>query len=253
MKLDDKAMDMINKALKEFGATDRVKKMEAGFGGGKCPKHIVDFYIRDKNYFAFLMGTIYNQQMPAEHVWAIPYNLFKILGHLDPLKISNMSVRDILSLFDKLPRKPRYPPQMAQQTIEGAKKIINEYRGNVENLWADNPTCSQVQKRFEDFKGIGQKKAAMATETLVKKFNIPLRDRSGLDIAVDSLVIRVFKRCGFVDQEDKNLVILKARELNPEYPGILDRPCWEIGRSYCFPTNPDCNNCPIGDVCLRRI
>ena len=208
-------MEGINKALKEFGASDRVKEIEAGFGGGKCPEHIVDFYLRDKNYFALLLGTIYNQQMPAEHVWAIPYNLFKMLGHLDPLRISSMSVQDVLSLFDKLPRKPRYPPQMAQQTIEAAKIIINEYGGNVENLWVYNPTCAQVQKRFEEFKGIGQKKAAMATETLVKKVNIPLRDRSGLDIAVDSLVIRVFKRCGFVDREDKNLVISKTREMTP--------------------------------------
>jgi endonuclease III len=246
-------VDKVNEALKEFGALDRVKKMEAGFGGGKCPKHIIDFYTRGKNYFAFLLGTIYNQQMPAEHVWAIPYNLFRMLGHLDPLEISGMSVHYVLSLFDKLPRKPRYPPQMAQQTIEAAKKIINEYGGIVENLWTDNPTCSQMQRRFEEFKGIGQKKAAMATETLVKKFNIPLRDRSGLDIAVDSLVIRVFRRCGFVDREDKNLVISKARELNPEYPAILDRPCWEIGRSYCFPANPDCNNCPIGNICPKHI
>jgi endonuclease III len=246
-------MDEVNKALKEFGALDRVKEMEAGFGGGKCPKYINDFYVTDKSYFAFLLGVIYSQGIPAEAVWPIPYNLFKMLGHLDPAVISKLSANDVLSLFNKLPRKPRYPRKMAYWTIEAAQKILNDYEGNVENIWGDSPTCSQVQERFEGFKGISQKKAAMTTETLVKKFDIPLKDRSGLDIAADREVIRIFKRCGFVEQEDKNLVISKARQLNPEYPAILDRPCWEIGRSYCFPTNPDCNNCPIGDVCLRKI
>ena len=132
-----------------------------------------------------------------------------------------------------------------------AQNILNNYNGKVENIWADNPTCAQVQKRFEGFNGLGQKKAAMATETLVKKFDVPLRDRSGLDIAADDLVTRVFRRCGFIKYEDKNLVISKARELNPDYPAVLDRPCWVIGRNYCFPTNPNCVECPIGDICPK--
>lgn len=248
-----KRLNIINETLKEFGISDKVKEMEVGFGGGKVPQHIVDFYIKDKNYFAFFLGVLYDQQMPAEVVWQIPYNLYKILGHLDLHAISIMSVEDLLSLFEKLPRKPRYPPKMAKRTIEAARKFINDYNGKVDNIWADNPTCFQVQKRFEEFNEIGQKKAAMAVEALVKKFNFPLRNRSGLDIAADSLVIRVFKRCGFIEYEDKVLVIAKARQLNPDYPGILDRPCWEIGRSYCFATNPDCNNCPIGNVCKKQL
>lgn len=242
----------VNEALKEFGNTEKVKKMEVGFGGGKVPQHIVDFYIKDKNYFAFFLGVLYDQHMPAEVVWQIPYNLFKILGHLDLHKISIMSVGEVLSLFEKLPRKPRYPPQMAKQTIDAARKIIKEYGGRVDNIWADNPACSQVQERFEGFNGIGQKKAAMAVSALVKKYNYPLRNRSGLDIAADSLVIRVFKRCGFITSEDKESTISKARRLNPDYPGILDRPCWEIGRSYCFPQKPNCTACPIGSVCPKQ-
>jgi len=244
-------MDKINETLKEFGTSEKVKKMEVGFGGGKVPQHIVDFYIKDKNYFGFFLGVLYDQQMPAEVVWQIPYNMFSSLGHLDIHIISKMSGQDVLSLFEKLPRKPRYPPQMAMQTVEAARKIITDYSGKVENIWADNLTCNQVQKRFEEFNGIGQKKAAMAVSMIVKKYNFPIRERSGLDIASDSLVIRVFKRCGFIEYEDKALTISKARELNPDYPGILDRPCWEIGRSYCFATNPDCEYCPIGDCCPK--
>ncbi|MFA4919902.1 MAG: hypothetical protein WC581_11720 [Thermodesulfovibrionales bacterium] len=37
-------MNEINQALKEFGTSEKVKKMEVGFGGGKVPEHIVNFY-----------------------------------------------------------------------------------------------------------------------------------------------------------------------------------------------------------------
>lgn len=246
-------MGKINQALKQFGATDEVKRGEATFAEGKIPQYMADFYIKEKNYFAFLLGVLYDQQKPAEVIWQIPYRMHETLGHLDPELISKMSYIAIQSLFEKIRLKPRYPRPMAKQTIEAAQTVLDDYNGKVENIWADNPNCSQVQKRFEDFKGVGQKKAAMAVETLVKKYNIPLRDRSGLDIAADDLVTRVFKRCGFVDNENKSLVVSKARELNPDYPGILDRPCWVIGRNYCSQTRPKCVQCPIAQICPKQI
>jgi endonuclease III len=246
-------MGKINQALKQFGATPEVRDGEVTFAQGKIPQSIVDFYIKERNYFAFLLGVLYDQQSKAHVVWKIPYNLFNVLGHLNIKSISEMSYEDMHVLFNELPQKPRLPRDMAMWTIQAAKRILNEYDGRVENIWADNPCCADVQERFQRFDGIGQKKAAMATETLVKKYDIALRDRSGLDIAADDLVTRVFKRCGFVNYEDKKLVVSKARELNPDYPGVLDRPCWVIGGQYCSPINPTCVRCPISDICPKQI
>lgn len=252
-EVNKELIDKINQALKQFGASEEVKSKEATFKEIKLPQSVNDFYIKNKNYFAFLLGVLYDQQRPGEVIWQIPYRLYKTLGHLDPELISKMSYTDILSLFEEIKLKPRYPRPMAKQTIEAAQKIFNEYGGKVENIWADNPTCAQVQKRFGEFNGIGQKKAAMATKILIQKYGIPLRDRSGLDIAADDLLTRMFKRCGFVNYEDKNLVVSKARELNPDYPGILDTTCWIIARNYCSPTSPNCVECPIGDICPKEI
>lgn len=188
-------IDSINKALKDFAATDTVKHMEVGFGGGKVPQHIVDFYIKGQNHFAFLLGCLYDQKRTAEVVWQIPYNLHEMIGHLDPILISDMSVDDLMAYMNQLPNKPRYPKMMAVWTVQAAQRVIKYYHSHTENIWADLPSCSEVRRRFQQFNGMGQKKAAMATEALVKKFNMPLKDRSGLDIAADSLVIRVFKRC----------------------------------------------------------
>jgi hypothetical protein len=121
----------INQALKQFGATDEVKKGEATFAEGKIPQSVADFYIKEKNYFAFFLGVLYDQQRPAEVIWQIPYRLYKTLGHLDPELISKMSDMDIVSLFEEIKLKPRYPRPMAKQTIEAAQKVLNDYDGKV--------------------------------------------------------------------------------------------------------------------------
>jgi len=52
------------------------------------------------------------------------------------------------------------------------------------------------------------------------------------------------KRMGFVPKNANNdMVIYKARELNPEFPGIIDFSCWEIGRNWCRPPKPICSKC----------
>jgi endonuclease III len=45
----------------------------------------------------------------------------------------------------------------------------------------------------------------------------------------------LMKRMGFVPQVATNeMVIYKARELNPEFPGIIDFSSWKIGRNWCI-------------------
>ena len=51
---------------------------------------------------------------------------------------------------------------------------------------------------------------------------------------------------GFVPKNaDNTMVVYKARELNPDFPGIIDFSCWEIGRTYCRPKNPKCAECIV--------
>lgn len=74
------------------------------------------------------------------------------------------------------------------------------------------------------------------------------------DISPDMHINRVLRRMGFIPQKaDNTMIIYKARELNPEFPGIIDFSCWEIGRNYCRQTNPDCKNCIVKDECEKNI
>jgi len=52
---------------------------------------------------------------------------------------------------------------------------------------------------------------------------------------------------------DLDSIIYKARELNPEFPGIIDFSCWEIERTWCRPNNPNCKECIISSECKKKI
>jgi len=32
----------------------------------------------------------------------------------------------------------------------------------------------------------------------------------------------------------------------------LDTAAWNIGREWCYATNPDCRDCPISNWCLKK-
>ncbi len=92
--------------------------------------------------------------------------------------------------------------------------------------------------------------------TLIKRrdYKIPFSDYYSIDISPDVHILRVLRRSGLVDK-DANIdsIIYKARELCPEFPGIIDSPCWEIGRTWCRPQNPNCEECIIRSECSKNI
>lgn len=66
-------------------------------------------------------------------------------------------------------------------------------------------------------------------------------------------VQRVFSRLGFVaGNADNDLIIYRARELFPEYPGAFDLLFWEVGRSTCRHEGPDRAVCPLADLCAHH-
>ena len=85
------------------------------------------------------------------------------------------------------------------------------------------------------FPGIGQKKAAMAAEILARDLGKPLQDMSGSDVAYDVHVRRVLLRSGLAEHDEVTHMIAVARALNPDRPGALDLPAWDVGRRWCRP------------------
>jgi endonuclease III len=110
-----------------------------------------------------------------------------------------------------------------------------------------------LRSRFDEFPGIGQKKAAMAVEILERDLHVPLTDLSGSDIAYDVHVRRVFMRTGLAVRDDVGHMVAVARTLYPQRPGALDNPAWDVGRRWCHRGSPDCASCPLLVACPRLV
>lgn len=141
-------------------------------------------------------------------------------------------------------------PEYLSQAV---RIVIDEYRGDAAALWSNAPTALELYQRLVKFPGIDQKKAAMTVVLLHQCLNVPLRELSGGDVAVDVHLRRVFPRTGLSQDDRVKHIVVAARELNPEYPGALDMPAWDIGRRWCHRTSPVCATCPLAAVCPRFI
>jgi uncharacterized HhH-GPD family protein len=202
--------------------------------------------------FAFLVAVISDQGILAERAWAIPYALVQRLGHLDPKRFADEpgAVREA---FEKSPKLHRFVDDVAGWTSQAGRIVARQYGGDARRIWNDTPSAAELRSRFDEFPGIGQKKAAMAVEILERDLHVPLTDLSGSDIAYDVHVRRVFMRTGLALRDDVGHMVAIARKLYPERPGALDNPAWDVGRRWCHRAAPDCVSCPLLVACPRLV
>ncbi len=122
----------------------------------------------------------------------------------------------------------------AKHILSASKDIIEKYDGRVPNTLEELRTLA----------GVGRKTANVVYSVA---FN-------GNAIAVDTHVFRVSKRIGLA--LGKN-VLSTEKELMK----ILDESDWSrahhyliyLGRSYCKAGKPDCENCPINNLCKKNL
>jgi len=202
--------------------------------------------------FAFLVAVIADQGIRAERAWAIPRELQRRLDGFSPQLITS-NPGAVRTAFAAPPKLHRFINQVADWTIAAAAIVIELYHGDAAEIWAGEPTAAELRQRFDDFPGIGQKKAAMAVEILERSLGVKVGDLSGSDVAYDIHLRRVFLRTGIAERDELSHMVDVARALHPERPGELDNPTWDIGRRWCRAKSPDCANCPLVAVCPRLI
>ena len=143
---------------------------------------------------------------------------------------------------------------MARNLLKCAEIIIDKYDGDPRKIWNNERCISSVRKRFEELPGIGEALSRMAVLILARNYGL-LGGKSALpklDVKPDVLLKRVFKRTGLVPSNPSFEDFLKAaRKLNPEFPAALDPPAWDIGRTFCTPRAPKCEECPLDRRCLK--
>jgi hypothetical protein len=199
---------------------------------------------------AFVLACTMDRQISAERAWLIPYLVSQKLRGFSFTTLRELSLREIRKLLTKPEPLHRFTDIMPQVFHAAIQHIADEYRGDASGIWRDRPSSARVVFRFLQFRGVGPKIATMATNILARNFKIAFADYYSIDVSADIHVRRVFGRLGLVKEgaplED---IIYCARALNPEFPGLLDFPAWEIGRKWCRPTEPLCDECYMKSDC----
>lgn len=172
-------------------------------------------------------------QISYEKVWIIPYKVYKDLGYFDMYKLHKQGL-DYYKDFFNDKKLHRFNNDKAEIFYNAIARIIKYYDGDASKIWKDSPSSASIVYKFFEFKGCGQKIANMAANTLANQFKIEMSDYKNIDISADVHIIRVIYRLGFIeferynqleDDKKKLLVIHKARELNPQFPGKICFAC----------------------------
>jgi uncharacterized HhH-GPD family protein len=199
---------------------------------------------------AFVLACIMDRQVKAEKAWVIPYRISERLGDFSMKSLCSLSQADVNRLMSQPEPLHRFVDNMSLYFRSAVQRISSQYAGDAARIWGGNPSSAEVVYRFLEFDGVGPKIANMAANILARDFKIKLADFFSIDISADVHVRRVFARLGLCST-DANVeqVIYKAKALHPAFPGMMDFPCWEIGRTWCSASDPECGPCYMRELC----
>lgn len=197
---------------------------------------------------AFVLGCIMDRQVKAERAWTVPYHFAKHIGGFSFDRLSKLSLAKISKIMVTPVPQHRFPESMSENFYLAIQRIGDQWEGDASKIWSDKPSSAAVVYRFLQFHGAGPKIATMAANILARTFKIPFSDYVSIDISVDVQVRRVFERLHLCQRGESNdAIIYLARSINPKFPGLLDSFAWQIGRKWCFATNPNCSDCPMAE------
>lgn len=211
-----------------------------------------DALLNDLRHYphAFVLSCIVNLQVKAETAWRMPLELRNRIGSFEFDDLSRLSRAKLRRYFLKPSSLHRFGEVMADRVHAGIARIRDYYDGNAALIWGKRPSSASVVRRFLEFNGVGQKISTFAANCLAREFKVPFSDYYSIDVSVDVHVRRVLTRLGLVREGASNEEILfRAREMNPTFPGLIDLPLWELGKSWCKAINPRCPECPMQKLC----
>lgn len=178
-----------------------------------------------KSPYELIVAVILSAQCTDKRVNIITPPFFKQFPTLEALANA-----DINLIYEHI-KTCSYPNNKAKSLLGMAKKVCEEYNGEIPN------SIEELQK----LPGVGRKTANVVASVV---FNIPA-------IAVDTHVFRVSNRIGLVKKSTTPLETEK--QLNKHIPKEL----WSVahhwlilhGRYVCKAQKPDCKNCGISEFC----
>lgn len=124
--------------------------LAASAGGAEVrftPDEAANALIRD-DQFAFLVAVVCDQGIVAERAWAIPYELRRRLGHLDPHRMA-AEPQAVVAAFSASPKLHRFVNQVGGWVVDAAAVVVGRYGGDAAGIWNDRPSAAKLRSRFD--------------------------------------------------------------------------------------------------------
>ncbi len=184
--------------------------------------------LRFSTVFELLVATILSAQTTDEQVNRITETLFGFCN--TPEQFALMTPQEI----EPLVQGCGLYRNKARNIIGASVMILERFEGQVPD----------TMEQLMELPGVGRKTANVM---LSVGFNKP-------GLAVDTHVQRVARRMGFTetDNPDKTEIILKNL-IDPARWGKAHHLLIWHGRSYCRAKKPLCSECPVSELCPKRI
>ena len=177
--------------------------------------------------YELVIAVMLSAQTTDKGVNKVTSILFQKYNSLEKLASSNIEdIKEIIKPIGNYNKK-------ANNIIEISKILINKYK-------------KQVPKTYEELEvlpGIGRKSANVIRSEIYK---IP-------SFAVDTHVIRVTNRLGLVKTKDPVIIEKELEKIFKKSDWIRKHQQLVLfGRYYCKAKNPDCQNCKLFNICLKK-
>ena len=174
-------------------------------------------------------------------------------GCLDPERLASMSESELVRLLNSLPIRPRWGARQGARTLSSAARLVcAQFDGDAGGIWR-NSSPAEVEKTLQEIHGLGSGIAAMTTRILHHELDCFKEQERQTDVKPDSLLLRVLRRAGLIEEQSAKEAKTVARRLSPEFPGAFDRPAWRIGQRWCHASGPEYAPCTLSEVCAKRI
>lgn len=180
-----------------------------------------------KTAHQLLVATILAAQCTDERVNIVTPPLFE--KYPDIFAFANAELSDM----EEMVKSTGFYRNKASNIIASAKKIVSDFNGEVPNNMAELLTLP----------GIGRKTANLL---LGDVFGIP-------SVVVDTHVKRISKKLGLTKHTDPEKIEYDLREILPEEMYThFNHVIVFHGRAICKAKSPNCNICPIYELCPTK-
>ena len=122
---------------------------------------------------ALLIGMLLDQQVPMEWAFGAPLRLRERLdGRLDAAEIATLDPDRLEAVFRGPPALHRFPGAMGKRTQALCQMLVDDYRGDAAQVWANVDTGAELLGRLKALPGFGGEKARIFAALLAKRFGV---------------------------------------------------------------------------------